>query len=71
MACMGPGKREECVIPWRCVELYIRRLKVYIYSIEERQIQAAAGDEIDVIEGASILKAKKKKVAELIEQIFT
>ena len=44
---------------------------MYIYSIEERQIQAAAGDEIDVIEGGSILKAKKKKVAELIEQIFT
>lgn len=40
-----------------CLKLYTGR----IHGSDERQIQEATGDEIDVIEGASILKSKKKK----------
>ena len=71
MNCTRPETREESVIE-DCVELYIRPLEVYIHSSDERQIQAATGDEIDVTERAIILKAKKKKkVAELVGQILT
>ena len=40
-----------------CLKLYTGR----IHGSDERQIQEATGDEINVIEGASILKSKKKK----------
>lgn len=53
--CTRPEKRKNCL------ELYTRRLEVCIHGSDKRQIQEATGDQIDVIEGASILKAKKKK----------
>ena len=44
-----------------CDELAIRGLEVYVHEIEERLIQAARGDKIDGLEGASVLKRSKKE----------
>ena len=44
-----------------CVELAIRGLEVYVHGREERLIQAARGDKIDGLEGASALKRSKKE----------
>ena len=44
-----------------CVELAIRRLKVYVYGSEERLTEAARGDKIDGIEAASVFKRSKKR----------
>ena len=44
-----------------CVELAVRGLKVYVHGSEERLIQAARGDKIDVLEAASVLKRPKKE----------
>ena len=43
-----------------CVELAIRGLEVHVHRNEERLIQAARGDKIDGLEGASVLKRSKK-----------
>ena len=44
-----------------CVDLVIRGLEVYVRGSEERLIQAARGDNIDVLEAASVLKRLKKE----------
>ena len=44
-----------------CVELAKRGLEVYVHGSEERLIQVARGDKIDVLEAASVLKRSKKK----------
>ena len=44
-----------------CVELAIKGLEVYVHGSEERLIQAARGDKIDVLEAASVLKRSKKE----------
>ena len=52
-----------------CVELAIRGLEVYVHGSEERLIQAARGDKIDGLEGASVLKrSKKEKSLEDLEE---
>ena len=43
-----------------CAEITIRGLEVYVHGSEERLIQAARGDKIDVLEAASVLKTSKK-----------
>ena len=45
--------------PEDCVELGVRGLEVYFHGSEERLIQAARGDKIDGLEGASVLKRSK------------
>ena len=53
-----------------CVEL-IRGMEVYVHESEERLIQAARGDKIDVLEAASVLKrSKKEKRLEYWEEKF-
>ena len=44
-----------------CVDLVIRGLEVYVRGSEERLIQAARGDKIDVLEAVSVLKRSKKE----------
>ena len=44
-----------------CVELEIKSLEVYVHRSEERLIQAARGDKIDGLEGASVLNRSKKE----------
>ena len=44
-----------------CLKLAIRGLEVYIHGTEERQLQAAKGDRVDGLEGASVLKKAKKE----------
>ena len=44
-----------------CVELAIRGLEVYVHGSEERLIQVARADKIDVLEAVSILKRSKEK----------
>ena len=44
-----------------CVELAIKGLEVHVRGSEERLIQAARGDKIDVLEAASVLKRSKKE----------
>ena len=44
-----------------CVELAIRGLEVYVHGSKEILIQAAAGDKIDGLEAASVLKTSKKE----------
>ena len=44
-----------------CVELAIRGLEVHVHGSEERLIQAARGDKIDVLEAGSVLKRSKKR----------
>ena len=43
------------------VELAISGLEVYVHGSEERLIQAARGDKIDGLKGASVLKRSKKE----------
>ena len=43
------------------VELAVRGLEVYVHGSEERLIQAARGDKIDGLEGATVLKRSKKE----------
>ena len=51
-----------------CFELVIRGLEVYVHASEERYIQAARRDKIDVLEAASVLKRSKKEKREDWEQ---
>ena len=44
-----------------CVELAIKGLEVHVRGSEERLIQAARGDKIDVLEAVSVLKRSKKE----------
>ena len=44
-----------------CVELAIGGLEVYVHGSEEKLIQAARRDKIDVLEAASVLKRSKKE----------
>ena len=44
-----------------CVELAIRGLEVYVHGSEERLIQTARRDKIDVLEAAGVLKRSKKE----------
>ena len=44
-----------------CVELAVRSLEVYVHGSEERLIQAARGDRVDGLEGASVLKKAKNE----------
>ena len=51
-----------------CFELVIRGLEVCVHASEERYIQAARRDKIDVLEAASVLKRSKKEKREDWEQ---
>ena len=51
-----------------CFELVIIGLEVYVHASEERYIQAARRDKIDVLEAASVLKRSKKEKREDWEQ---
>ena len=44
-----------------CVELAVRSLKVYVHGSEERLMQAAAGDRVDGLEAANVLKKAEKE----------
>ena len=48
-----------------CVELAIKALEVYIHGSEERLIQAARANKIDVLEAANVLKRSKKEKRDL------
>ena len=44
-----------------CVELAVRGLEMHVHESEERLLQAARGDRINGLEGASVLKKAKKE----------
>ena len=44
-----------------CLELAFTVIERYIHSSDEKLIQASTVDQVDVLEGTSILKTKKKK----------
>ena len=44
-----------------CVELTVGGLDVYVHGSEERLLQSARGDRVDVLEAASVLKKAKKE----------
>ena len=44
-----------------CLELAFRGLKVYIRNSDEKLIQAATVDKIDILKATSISKTKKKR----------